>query len=83
MFCRGEYRSPFIDWAGQVGAFRETPLQIFYVFSIVGIDERNFGNGRLVRNLFEKTIEKQATRLAKINNIDRDMMITIVAEDIP
>ena len=42
----------------------------------------SFGNGRLVRNIFEKTIEKQATRLAKIKNINKDMMIKIVSEDI-
>lgn len=42
----------------------------------------NFGNGRLVRNMFEKTIEKQATRLAKIQNLSKDMMIEIVSEDI-
>ena len=42
----------------------------------------SFGNGRLVRNMFEKTLEKQATRLAKIKNIDRNMMVKIVSEDI-
>lgn len=42
----------------------------------------NFGNGRLVRNIFEKTIERQATRLAKIDNLNKDMMIEIVTEDI-
>ena len=42
----------------------------------------NFGNGRLVRNIFEKTIERQATRLAKIKNLSKDMMIEIVSEDI-
>lgn len=42
----------------------------------------NFGNGRLVRNIFEQTIEKQATRLAKIKNISKAMMIEIISEDI-
>ena len=45
--------------------------------------DSSFGNGRLVRNIFEKTIEKQATRLAKVKNIERDMMIKIISEDIP
>lgn len=42
----------------------------------------NFGNGRLVRNFFEKTIEKQAIRLAKIKNLKKEMMMKIVVEDI-
>ena len=42
----------------------------------------NFGNGRLARNIFEKTIEQQASRLSKINNISKDMMIEIISEDI-
>ncbi len=44
--------------------------------------DKNFGNGRLARNLFEKTIEKQANRLAKISDINKKMMTTIMAEDI-
>ena len=44
--------------------------------------DKNFGNGRLARNLFEKTIEKQATRLSKLTDIDRKMIITIEKEDI-
>lgn len=42
----------------------------------------NFGNGRLVRNIFERTIEKQATRLSQITNLDQDMMIEIVSDDL-
>ena len=42
----------------------------------------NFGNGRLVRNIFEKIIEKQAIRLAKIKNMRKNMMIEITSEDI-
>jgi stage V sporulation protein K len=44
--------------------------------------DKNFGNGRLVRNLFERTIEKQATRLSKVSNISKETMTTIMAEDI-
>ncbi len=44
--------------------------------------DRNFGNGRLVRNLFEKTLEKQANRLAQLSDINREQMITILPEDI-
>ena len=44
--------------------------------------DKNFGNGRLVRNLFEKTIEKQAIRLSKLKDIDRKMITAIEKEDI-
>jgi stage V sporulation protein K len=46
--------------------------------------DKTFGNGRLVRNLFEKTIEKQANRLVKISSasISKKMMMTILPEDI-
>ena len=44
--------------------------------------DKNFGNGRLVRNLFEKTLEKQANRLAQLSDINREQMITILPEDI-
>lgn len=44
---------------------------------------RSFGNGRLVRNLFEKIIEEQANRLAEIPELSDEMLSTITAEDIP
>jgi SpoVK/Ycf46/Vps4 family AAA+-type ATPase len=44
---------------------------------------KNFGNGRLVRNIFEKTIEKQANRIVRFSNVTKDMMKTITPEDIP
>lgn len=43
---------------------------------------KNFGNGRLARNLFEQTIEKQATRLSKQTNLTKKDIITITQEDI-
>lgn len=45
--------------------------------------DKNFGNGRLVRNIFEKTIEKQANRLVKLSGISQEMMMTIMPEDVP
>jgi SpoVK/Ycf46/Vps4 family AAA+-type ATPase len=45
--------------------------------------DKKFGNGRLVRNIFEKTIEKQANRLIKISRVSKEMMMTILPEDIP
>lgn len=45
--------------------------------------DKSFGNGRLVRNLFEKTVEKQANRLSKSSHLDREQMMKILPEDIP
>jgi SpoVK/Ycf46/Vps4 family AAA+-type ATPase len=45
--------------------------------------DKTFGNGRLVRNLFEKTIERQSNRIIKINNLDQETMTSILSEDIP
>ncbi|VEP11752.1 AAA ATPase central domain protein [Hyella patelloides LEGE 07179] len=44
--------------------------------------DKNFGNGRLARNIFEKTLEKQATRLAQLANVNQEIMTTITQEDI-
>ncbi|NJM89954.1 MAG: AAA family ATPase [Hydrococcus sp. RU_2_2] len=44
--------------------------------------DKTFGNGRLVRNLFEKTIAKQANRLVKISSVSKEMMMTLLPEDI-
>ncbi|PSB35268.1 AAA family ATPase [Stenomitos frigidus ULC18] len=45
--------------------------------------DQTFGNARLVRNLFEKTIEQQANRLAVITLLTDEVLTTIQAEDIP
>lgn len=44
--------------------------------------DKKFGNGRLVRNIFEKTIERQANRLVQLSEIDKEKMMTITWEDI-
>ncbi|MBD2775366.1 AAA family ATPase [Iningainema tapete] len=44
--------------------------------------DKKFGNGRLVRNIFEKTIERQANRLVKYSRVSKEMMMTIMPEDI-
>ncbi|MDB9372214.1 AAA family ATPase [Nodularia sphaerocarpa] len=43
---------------------------------------KNFGNGRLVRNIFDETIQRQANRLVKIAEVNKEMMMTITWEDI-
>lgn len=45
--------------------------------------DKNFGNARLIRNIFEKTLQNQATRLSKENNLDNLSLQIIKEEDIP
>jgi SpoVK/Ycf46/Vps4 family AAA+-type ATPase len=46
--------------------------------------DESFGNGRLSRNIFEKSIEKQANRLAKsIEPLTKELLISIEEVDIP
>lgn len=45
--------------------------------------DKNFGNGRYVRNLFEKTIQNQATRLSKQAKLSAEELSTLTAEDLP
>ncbi len=54
-----------------------------YLNTLYDHRDRTFGNARLVRNLFEKTIEQQANRLAVINSLTDDVLTTIEPEDIP
>lgn len=49
---------------------------------IVANKEIDFGNARYIRNIFEKTIENQANRLAMENRFDHKSMITIELSDI-
>ena len=44
--------------------------------------DKGFGNGRFVRNTFEQCLENQANRLAKLGDIDRNILMRIEAEDV-
>lgn len=44
--------------------------------------DKNFGNARYVRNLFEKVVQNQANRLARMDSIDNDDLSIITREDI-
>jgi len=44
---------------------------------------KGFGNARTMRNLFEKIIERQANRVVKIEEVTKDILITLTEEDIP
>ena len=41
----------------------------------------NFANARLVRNYFERCVDRQATRIVQDENINEDDLITFVRED--
>lgn len=45
--------------------------------------DRTFGNARVVRNLFEKSIERQANRLAVLSDFTDELLTTLLPEDIP
>lgn len=42
-----------------------------------------FGNARFARNLFERAISKQASRIARAETITDEMLFTLEADDIP
>jgi SpoVK/Ycf46/Vps4 family AAA+-type ATPase len=44
--------------------------------------DKNFGNARYVRNLYEKVIQQQANRLAKIRTADVEELTLITKDDI-
>lgn len=45
--------------------------------------DRTFGNARVARNLFEKSIERQANRLAVLSNLSDEVLTMLLPEDIP
>lgn len=45
--------------------------------------DTNFGNGRFVRNLFERTIQRQANRISQQKDITNEMLSQIEESDIP
>ncbi len=49
--------------------------------AIAGKDQ-NFGNGRFVRNLFEKAIERQAVRLASETDLTEDKLCALEPQDL-
>ena len=60
----------------------EEKIYNLYKYAVEHKDE-NFGNGRYARNILEKIMENQATRLAAVAEITKETLRTIVPEDIP
>lgn len=48
----------------------------------VSCKDKSFGNGRFVRNLFEKTLAHHANRIAAEGNLTKETLTTITADDI-
>lgn len=53
-----------------------------YLNNVVATKDERFGNARFVRNLFEKTIERQANRLAQEKQLTAVMLTTIELADL-
>lgn len=53
-----------------------------YLEKTVANKDANFGNGRFVRNIFEKALERQANRLASENNLTIERLSALEREDI-
>ena len=53
-----------------------------YLSNVISEKRIGFGNARFVRNLFEKTIEQQANRLAEAIDCDEETLKLIDKEDI-
>jgi hypothetical protein len=56
-------------------------LQNYLTISVTNKD-KNFGNARFVRNLFDKTIERQTNRLSKEDSLTNEKLSEICAIDV-
>jgi Cdc6-like AAA superfamily ATPase len=45
--------------------------------------DRGFGNARLVRNLFEATVARHASRVVDLPDVSDDALVTLEADDVP
>ena len=52
-----------------------------YLRGMTDGDMKNFSNARLVRNYFERCIDRQATRIVQDENMTEEDLITFVRED--
>lgn len=60
----------------------ETALGQAFDALILERDE-NFGNARTARNIFETTVSKQANRIVSLPDVNKEILATIDASDIP
>ena len=53
-----------------------------YIGMLTKERDKNFGNGRWVRNLFEKTVERQSLRIVDLKNPPPEELTTIRMKDV-
>lgn len=53
-----------------------------YITRKVMVRDENFGNARFIRNTFEKVVQNQADRLARLPDISNDDLTIITIEDV-
>ncbi len=59
-------------------------LTLASVFKVLTASrDETFGNARAARNLFEATVSKQANRLVSLPRVDKEILSTVEAADIP
>jgi SpoVK/Ycf46/Vps4 family AAA+-type ATPase len=62
----------------------EAERELASVFGVLTASrDETFGNARAARNLFEATLSKQANRLVALPRVDREILSTIEAADLP
>jgi hypothetical protein len=60
----------------------EAKTKVEEYFRAVSEEAGEFGNARGVRNTFEKILTEQANRLAVLENVTKDDLMTILPEDV-
>jgi hypothetical protein len=62
---------------------KETEVYLKTCFNyVVEHKDRNFGNARYARNVFEKSIQAQANRLANEKELNKDKLTELTIEDL-
>ncbi|MBQ2034492.1 MAG: AAA family ATPase [Peptococcaceae bacterium] len=61
---------------------KEAEAEVQTYLSEASKTHKTFGNGRGVRNLFEKILVEQANRLASMNDITRERLMEVTVEDV-
>lgn len=73
-------------FTGSPGTGKMTPDAAKYMKEFldyaVAHKDRNFGNARFARNVFEKTIQSQANRLSKEKNVTAEQLQTLTLDDV-
>jgi len=85
-FDPAELETIFLRFVAETGMnVTDSAIAKLRVYLKVAFDRRDkyFGNGRLVRNLFERALENQANRLASYPELTQSLLSTIEEHDLP